>query len=228
MVINTSEKLYRPIIKDGTHLANSKDSDGTYRASLLDNDTNQLAGQAKWEEVEIECENNTVESNSAIVALIGVGIFTIGMVASPYIKKGWNEFVVPNTKKIWFKITKKYPTEVSPKVSDIPNYMKNFGIYLDKYLNALENEKLTVELVGQLLSSIEELKSNTNDENININISLIQLTKIINLISQSTEFIAKNKNLNILEFKSYENNSNDSLENLSNVLKLQKQILEAA
>jgi hypothetical protein len=42
---------YEPIIKDGTHLAESHKTEGAYRGILLDDETNQLAGQAEWKRV---------------------------------------------------------------------------------------------------------------------------------------------------------------------------------
>ena len=47
-----SGDLYRPIYKEGTHLAPSKDTEGAVRGSLLDNKTNQIAGQAEWVKVD--------------------------------------------------------------------------------------------------------------------------------------------------------------------------------
>ena len=43
-----SGDLYRPVYKEGTHLAPSKDTEGAVRGSLLDNKTNQVTGQAEW------------------------------------------------------------------------------------------------------------------------------------------------------------------------------------
>ena len=47
-----SRDLYRPIYKDGTHLAPSKDTDGAVRGSLLDYKTKQVTGQAEWVKVD--------------------------------------------------------------------------------------------------------------------------------------------------------------------------------
>jgi hypothetical protein len=60
-------KKYRSIIQEGTHLASSKNTDGAYRGSLLDDETNKVVGQAEWEPVEEDDDDNwnyPSESNS--------------------------------------------------------------------------------------------------------------------------------------------------------------------
>lgn len=47
-----SGDLYRPILKEGTHLASSKTTEEAFRGALLDDETNQLRGQAEWEKVD--------------------------------------------------------------------------------------------------------------------------------------------------------------------------------
>ena len=42
---NNREQLYRAVHPEGTHLASSKDTEGSYRGVLLDNETNRVVGQ---------------------------------------------------------------------------------------------------------------------------------------------------------------------------------------
>ena len=50
-------KKYTPIIKGGTHLASSKKTDGAVYGGLLDNNTNQVVGQAEWLVEEVDDQN---------------------------------------------------------------------------------------------------------------------------------------------------------------------------
>lgn len=51
---NNREQLYRAVHPEGTHLASSKDTEGSYRGVLLDNETNRVVGQAEFVLVEPE------------------------------------------------------------------------------------------------------------------------------------------------------------------------------
>lgn len=51
-------KKYRPIIKEGTHLASSKETIGAMRGTLLDDITNKVVGQAEWEEIDDDDDDN--------------------------------------------------------------------------------------------------------------------------------------------------------------------------
>ena len=53
---NNREQLYRAVHPEGTHLAASKDTEGSYRGVLLDNETNRVVGQAEFVLVEPEPE----------------------------------------------------------------------------------------------------------------------------------------------------------------------------
>ena len=45
------ESLYRVKLKEGTHLASSQDTRGTFRGTLYDDETNRLVGHAELEKV---------------------------------------------------------------------------------------------------------------------------------------------------------------------------------
>jgi len=128
-----SEK-FRPIIKEGTHLAPSKKTDGAYRGALLDNDTNQVAGQAEWELIEedddynwncpyenynthenVELSEETQEMcqtiGTVIGTVIGTALFNMTEVgvskATPYVKQLVTDKVVPSVKKTMSGIAEK-------------------------------------------------------------------------------------------------------------------------
>ena len=42
---NNREQLYRAVHPEGTHLASSKDTEGSYRGVLLDNETNRVVAR---------------------------------------------------------------------------------------------------------------------------------------------------------------------------------------
>lgn len=120
-------KRYRPVIKEGTHLASSKKTDGTYLGALLDNDTNKVVGQAEWELVEevddwnwndpneysdnhekIELSKETQEMIEVLgmaFAVLGIHMIEIGVKkATPYVKQFVTGKVVPSINKTmnWF------------------------------------------------------------------------------------------------------------------------------
>ena len=43
-LMENREQLYRAVHPEGTHLAASKDTEGSYRGVLLDNETNRVVG----------------------------------------------------------------------------------------------------------------------------------------------------------------------------------------
>ena len=43
---------YRPIKREGTHLADSNDTEGAYRGNLLDDETNKPVGNSEWIKVD--------------------------------------------------------------------------------------------------------------------------------------------------------------------------------
>ena len=124
--------LYREIKNEGTHLAPSKKTKGRYRGALLDNDTNQVTGQAEFEPVEDDDNydlnpNYPIENNNdyryrelseedqekakyygSVIAEI---LIQLGYKASPYITQIWNDNVAPAINKAknkaWKYITRK-------------------------------------------------------------------------------------------------------------------------
>ena len=65
------EPLYRAIIPEGTHLARSNNTEGAFRGAVLDNETNQVSGQAELVEVDRDEDEDeeTSESSDLITAV---------------------------------------------------------------------------------------------------------------------------------------------------------------
>jgi len=128
-------KKYRPIIKEGTHLASSKNTDGTYLGALLDNETNKVVGQAEWEMVEevddwnwndpyeysdnhekVELSKETQEMIEVLgmaFAVLGIHMIEIGVKkATPYVKQFVTDKVVPSVNKTMSWIAEKSATGI--------------------------------------------------------------------------------------------------------------------
>ena len=65
-----SEK-FKPIKREGIHLAPSKNTDGTFLGALLDDETNKVVGQAEWELITDDEAGDT--RNIAEYVMFGVG-----------------------------------------------------------------------------------------------------------------------------------------------------------
>ncbi len=127
-------KKYTPIIKEGTHLASSKNTVGAVYGGLLDNDTNQVVGQAEWlveedddqnldypnenydtqENVELSEETQEmIEVVGAALAVLGIYMIEIGVKkATPYVKQFVTGKVVPSINKTMSWIAEKGATGI--------------------------------------------------------------------------------------------------------------------
>lgn len=231
-----SEKLYRPIVNEGTHLASSKGTEGAYRGALLDDDTNILAGQAEWIEVD-SCEKESDNDLSRVIVLaIGIGIGFVVCKASPHIIKWWDNTVAPNAKKLWFKLIRKevvlndkenLPSDLCQQPSnEVLQFVTNFNVALSVYLEALEKEELSIEIIDKLIFHLEELKNNYDDRNITINFSISQLTTIMNAILYNTSKIAEKNLIKLEEISPAIVQENTDLGKLKHHLEVQKYVLK--
>ena len=120
------EDLYRPVYKEGTHLAPSKGIEGAVRGSLLDNERNQIAGQAEWIKVD-ESEYGYDESynfhefaqtkelspeDQELVQLLGAAIaagtvWVLSEVVAPRVKFWWQEKAAPVVREKWRAVKRK-------------------------------------------------------------------------------------------------------------------------
>lgn len=114
--------LYRVVKKEGTHLAESKDTPGAVRGTLLSNSNRQLAGQAEFVKVdeseleyspaydynyqethaEVELTEEQKEMAAAFgIAIAEVTIWALSEVIAPRVKAWWQEKAAPSLKRIW-------------------------------------------------------------------------------------------------------------------------------
>jgi hypothetical protein len=115
---------YEPVVPLGQHLGTSHEVDGAVTGHLFDNETNKLQGHAAWREVDepeydYSCHDDDddyepprqltqeeIEQIAELAALIIFGIVKAVVVASPHIKRWWDERVVPTAKTAWKRIPK--------------------------------------------------------------------------------------------------------------------------
>ncbi len=127
------EPVYRPIHDEGTHLAQPRGDDDTYLGALLDDDTNKLAGQARWERVDLDDRDSSdsgshsepdIDPMAALVLGIALGVIA-GVVTTtvvvvkkgPAIKRYWVEETMPLLKSIWRKVTRAKDPEIEQSKS---------------------------------------------------------------------------------------------------------------
>ena len=99
------EPLYRAIIPEGTHLARSNNTEGAFRGAVLDDETNQVSGQAELVEVDRDEDDESSEFSElstavAMLAVAGVsiaGTIVVSAVA-PKIKAWWGDTAYPSLK----------------------------------------------------------------------------------------------------------------------------------
>ena len=92
------EPLYRAIIPEGTHLARSNNTEGAFRGAVLDDETNQVSGQAELVEVdrdEDEESNESLDLSTAVAMLAVAGVSIAGTIfvsaVAPKIKTWWGD-----------------------------------------------------------------------------------------------------------------------------------------
>lgn len=196
---NEVDVLYKQIIKEGVHLAESKETDGTYRGALLDDETNKIVGQAEFVKIfrsndDEDDENIEADANNVAI-LIGAGIliFIAGCIAAPHISKWWNDKAMPKVKRIWCKITGKKEILLNEENDDLSvgNPEKNTMIMLtpDKF-------------VEEVNTALEEINKDSSSEK-----AIQEFVEIFNLA-----IILSRKIRNYS--KTYKNDKKDVTDNL--------------
>lgn len=107
--------LYRAIIPEGTHLARSNSTEGAFRGAVLDDETNQVSGQAELVEVDRDEDDETSKSSdlsTAITMLAVAGVSIAGTIfvsaVAPKIKTWWRDTASPSlTAKLRSLLTQK-------------------------------------------------------------------------------------------------------------------------
>ena len=131
--------LFRAIFDDGAnHMAEAGDVDGAYLGALLDNDSNRLAGQARFMPVDKrEGESSPAENNDEDAAFLFVAVAAAALAAgvlgtiavvknAPRLKTWWNDDVAPALikrlpRKARIVQLQPQPPSTSPVVSALSN-----------------------------------------------------------------------------------------------------------
>lgn len=93
------ENLFELIPEEGKHLAESKDTPGTFRGVYLDDETNKVSGAGEFRPVKKEdLKGDGLDMQSAAVGAAAGGVVVI---LYPYVKKLVVEQIIPKAKQIW-------------------------------------------------------------------------------------------------------------------------------
>ena len=99
------EPRYRAIVPEGTHLARSNSTEGAFRGAVLDDETNQVCGQAELVEVDRDEDDESNESpdlSTAVAMLAVAGVSIAGTIfvsaVAPKIKAWWGDMAYPSLK----------------------------------------------------------------------------------------------------------------------------------
>ncbi len=177
------EDLYRPIIKEGTHLAPSKKTPGAYRGTQLSDANNQVDGQTEWVKVEeseydysYDSPYDYEESSEAVelteeqremAAIIGAAAAIIALVAAaaPRVKNWWQAKVAPSIKKTWQGISRKKNMPIKKKLhvcttklaatsGSVPGlFSQELNDAYENYVNDMTNEEAQRELLDIFILS---------------------------------------------------------------------------
>ena len=91
--MSADEPLYRAVYPEGTHLASSRNTDGAFRGTYLNDETNQIGGQAEFVEVE--------QADVLAQVIVFAAAFAFGVVtakAAPKVKSWWQDSAYPSLK----------------------------------------------------------------------------------------------------------------------------------
>lgn len=102
------DRVYRAIIPEGTHLARSNSTEGAFRGAVLDDETNQVCGQAELVEVDRD-EDEEIEASSgspgsvAVTKLFATAALSVTatlatVMVRPVLEKQWHEKWSPSLK----------------------------------------------------------------------------------------------------------------------------------
>ena len=113
--MSQSEAFYKALIPDGVHLAPSRKTEGGFRGATLDNETNELRGQAEFVEVNPADDSDDEDSSGApipplLAAALGIAAGVLGTIVvvkqAPRIKSWWLEAALPGLRSKWATLTK--------------------------------------------------------------------------------------------------------------------------
>lgn len=100
--MSADEPLYRAAYPEGTHLASSRNTDGAFRGTYLNDETNQIGGQAEFVEVEQDDDEQPEDVSDVLAqAIVFAAAFAFGVVttkAAPKVKSWWQDSAYPSLK----------------------------------------------------------------------------------------------------------------------------------
>lgn len=102
------DRVYHAIIPEGTHLARSNSTEGAFRGAVLDDETNQVCGQAELVEVDRD-EDEEIEASGgspgsvAVAKLFATAALSVAatlatVMVKPVLEKRWHEKWSPSLK----------------------------------------------------------------------------------------------------------------------------------
>lgn len=104
--------------------------------------------------------------------------------------------------------------------------LKEFKSVLGKYINAIKNGRLNLEIIEDMEAALESLKKHKDYKKFYIQLNAEEIEVLVNGIYDYTIKLAKDNSIIIEDFK--ENDSDDAIINFERYLKVQKQIFKEA
>ena len=155
------EDLYRVKLKEGTHLASSQDTPGTYRGTLYDDNSNQLVGHAEWEKVDeseyerdysydYSLDQQDVELSPEMQklaqamgeAIAAATMYVLTKYVAPPVKHWWQNEAVPTIREKWKIFTDKRKDKSSLKDKRKSNLHTNEIVTADEIVQDMFSHEL--------------------------------------------------------------------------------------
>ena len=109
-----------------------------------------------------------------------------------------------------------------------PEVVTNFRASLKTYINGIREGNLSVDLINDLMTCLENLKKHKDYEKISIQLSTEELDVLVNRIFEYTEKLARDNSIGLTEDELNDQMSDGTIPNLQRYLKAQKRIFETA
>jgi len=109
-----------------------------------------------------------------------------------------------------------------------PEVVTNFRASLKTYINGIREGNLSVDLINDLMTCLENLKKHKDYEKISIQLSTEELDVLVNRIFEYTEKLARDNSIELTEDELNDQISDGTIPNLQRYLQAQKRIFETA
>lgn len=109
-----------------------------------------------------------------------------------------------------------------------PEVVTKFRESLKTYINGIREGNLSVDLINDLMTCLENLKKHKDYKKISIQLSTEELDFLVNRIFEYTEKLAKDNCIELTEDEHNAQISDGAIHNLQRSLKAQKRIFETA